>query len=284
VIPDIIPETKEYDETPVKFEIPEKEKKIYSKLNNTSDLKYKVINLGNSQEIELVNFGDGYWIGTCEISNGQFRCFDEDHSSRYFGKRHHADTKGDGKGMSLNDDDQPAIRVSWNRAMKFCKWLSEKTELEVTLPTEEQWETACLAGNDGEFYYDGEDFSEYENMADKTFATYGYRGKSIHGHFEVALDVDLVVSEGVDLADKRFYDGGCVTMPVGSYKPNKYGLYDMHGNAAEWTLTDFDNGEKMVKGGSYLDRPERCSVNTAHGYPVWQNVFNAGFRIVINSN
>ena len=284
VIPDIIPETKEYDETPVKFEIPEKEKKIYSKLNNTSDLKYKVINLGNSQEIELVNFGDGYWIGTCEISNGQFRCFDEDHSSRYFGKRHHADTKGDGKGMSLNDDDQPAIRVSWNRAMKFCKWLSEKTELEVTLPTEEQWETACLAGNDGEFYYDGEDFSEYENMADKTFATYGYRGKSIHGHFEVALDVDLVVSEGVDLADKRFYDGGCVTMPVGSYKPNKYGLYDMHGNAAEWTLTDFGNGEKMVKGGSYLDRPERCSVNTAHGYPVWQNVFNAGFRIVINSN
>jgi formylglycine-generating enzyme required for sulfatase activity len=165
--------------------------------------------------------------------------------------------------------------------MEFCHWLSEKTDTKVSLPTKQQWELACLAGNDGHFYFNGEDFSAYENMADHTFATYGYKGKSIHGHFEVALDVDLVVSEGVDLANRRFDDGACVTSPVGSYKPNGFGLYDMHGNAAEWTLTDFKEGGKTVKGGSYLDRPERCSVNVSHGYPEWQNVYNTGFRIVV---
>lgn len=280
VNPDLVQQANDYDETPVKFEVPEKKKEVTIKNTKKPTLTYKTIDLGNDQEIELVNFGEDYWMGTCEISNAQFSCFDNEHTSRYFSKRHAAE-RGDGKGMSLDDHDQPVMRVSWNRAMDFCKWLSEKTGMKVTLPTEDQWEVACLAGSEGPFYYEGEDFAEYENMADKTFATYGYKGKSIHGYFEVALDVDLVVSEGVYLANKQFYDGGCVTMPIGSYKPNKYGLYDMHGNAAEWTLSDFNPGEKTVKGGSYLDRPERCRVEVAHGYPAWQNVYNTGFRIVV---
>lgn len=246
----------------------------------TPELKYKTIDLGNGEEIKLVNFGEDYWMGTCEISNAQYRIFDAGHFSRYFGKRHKEDSKGDGKGMSLDNDNQPAVRVSWNRAVAFCNWLSEKTGLEVSLPTKEQWEYACLAGNNGEFHYKGNDFSGYENLADSTFATYGYIGKSIHGHFEVALDVDLIMSEGVDLANKQFNDGACVTAPIGTYKPNKFGLHDMHGNAAEWTSSDFGNREKTVKGGSYLDRTERCSVNVSHGYPAWQNVYNVGFRII----
>lgn len=281
VNPDIIHETNKYDETPVRFEVRDKKSTERKKSKAIPELKYKTLYLGNDEKIELVNFGEEYWMGTCEISNAEFKIFDVKHNSRYFGKRHSEDSKGDGKGMSLDEDDQPVLRVSWNRAMEYCNWLSEKTGMKVSLPTLEQWEYGCLAGSSGNFHYQGSDFSEFENMADSTFATYGYKGKSVHGHFEVALDVDLVIAEGVDLANREFNDGECVSAPIGSYKPNKFGLYDMHGNVAEWTMSDSGNGEKTVKGGSFLDRPERCSVTVSHSYPAWQNAYNVGFRIVV---
>jgi formylglycine-generating enzyme required for sulfatase activity len=168
----------------------------------------KTIDLGGGQSIELVRFGQPYWMGTCEISNAQFQQFDPHHFSRYYVKRH--ESRGDDRGMMLDQPDQPALRVSWNRAMAFCQWLSEKTGLNVSLPTEQQWETACRAGSGRAFHYGGEDFSQWENMA------------------------------------------------------------------------DFGSGEKTVKGGSFLDPPSRCSADARLGYPPWQNVHNAGFRIVVN--
>jgi formylglycine-generating enzyme required for sulfatase activity len=166
--------------------------------------------------------------------------------------------------------------------MAFCQWLSEKAGLNVSLPTEQQWETACRAGSGRAFHYPGEDYSQWENMADKAFATVGYKGISIFDHFEVEGHVCLIVAEGVDFADRRFDDEAVVTMPVGSYRPNAFGLHDMHGNVAEWTLTDFGSGEKTVKGGSFLDPPSRCRADARLGYPPWQNVHNTGFRIVVN--
>lgn len=281
--PDIIPASEPYDETPVMFSIPKDQKPSFGNGDpKLRELTYRTLDLGQGETIQLVNFGQQYWMGTCEISNRQFRLFDQQHSSRYYTKRH--DKSGDTKGIPLDRETQPAIRVSWDRAMAYCRWLSQKTGLKVHLPTEDQWEYACLAGSSGPFHFSGEDFSQWGNMADKTFATYGFKGLSINGHFQVAGDCDLISAEGVDLADRQFDDGGCVTMPVGSYKPNAFGLYDMHGNAAEWTQTEFNTGEKTVKGGSFLDRPERCTADQGHGYPPWQNVYNTGFRIVVETN
>jgi formylglycine-generating enzyme required for sulfatase activity len=278
--PDVIPETPQYDDSPIYFDAA----KAISKANRGAsgrppELEHKSIDLGGGESIQVVRFGEPYWMASCEISNGQFRRFDPAHSSRYYGKRH--EERGDDQGLPLNGDNQPAIRVSSDRAMAFCDWLSEKTGLKVTLPTEQQWEYACRGGSSGRFHYTGESFGDWENLADKTFATFGYTGKSLNGHFVVGGDVDYIMAEGVDLADRRFDDGGCVTMPVGSYKANAFGLHDMHGNAAEWTLSDFDETRKVVKGGSFLDRPERAGVDVRHGYAPWFNVHNVGFRVVV---
>ena len=53
----------------------------------------------------------------------------------------------------------------------------------------------------------------------------------------------------------------------------------MHGNAAEWTLTDDADG-KVVRGGSFHDRPERATSAARLSYPSWRKVFNVGFRVI----
>ena len=81
---------------------------------------------------------------------------------------------------------------------------------------------------------------------------------------------------------------------MGTYLANPWGLYDVHGNAAEWTLSDYSaypggreingSGRKVVRGGSWSDRPYRCRSAFRWGYPSWQPVYNVGFRVVAEIN
>ena len=176
--------------------------------------------------------------------------------------------------------------------MAYCRWLSQRTGLEFTLPTEAQWEWACRAGSAGPFYYGSldQDFSLWANLADASFAMGNNRiDKQETG------GVEHLVLEGAALSERRFNDQSRVTAPVGSFQPNAWGLFDMHGNAAEWTLSEYraypyrdDDGRndskaagrKVVRGGSFFDRPARSQASYRLAYPCWQRVFNVGFRVV----
>jgi len=230
-----------------------------------------------------------FWMGACEVTNEQLRRFDPGHDSRYYQKRH---GRPDDDGLTLDGPKQPAVRVSWQRAMDFCRWLSERTGRRCTLPTEAQWEYACRAGSETPLSYGGldDDFSPLANAADRFFTV-----QTILGGQQVTGGLVHMVLEGADLADARFADRATVTAEVGSYRPNPWGLHDMHGNAAEWTRTVYrpypyreDDGRNdpnsgartVVRGGSFFDPPARCRSAFRLDYPAWQRVFNVGFRVV----
>jgi len=253
------------------------------KLQAASPVRERIVDLGGGVTMKLVwippgeSVQRGYWMGACEVSNEQFRRFDAAHDSRYYAKRH---ARNDDEGLTLNEPRQPAVRVAWTHTMDFCRWLSERTGLKVTLPTEAQWEYACRAGTTTPFNYGtlDTDFSAWANVGDASFA-----GKtSVAGIFQMTGGLDHLIVEGAALADARFDDRAIVTAPIGSYKPNAWGLHDMHGNAAEWTLTD-DGPNKVVRGGSFFDAPKHCTSTSRVSYPSWQRVFNVGFRVVCES-
>ncbi|WP_339650638.1 formylglycine-generating enzyme family protein [uncultured Salegentibacter sp.] len=141
-------------------------------------------------------------------------------------------------GMGTGDG-MPVVNITYLAAQKFCKWLSAKTGYFYRLPTEAEWEYAARAGNQSAYHFgdNPDDLDEY---------AWFYENSDGHYH------------------------------AVGSKKPNQWGLYDMHGNVAEWTLDAYSadtykNREDLipnpfavpeneyphsVRGGSYYDDAE----------------------------
>ena len=224
-----------------------------------------------------VRLEKGFWMARCEVSNAEFRQFLPSHDSRTEDRHGYQFGR---LGYDENQPDQPAIRVSWEEATAFCQWLSEKTGFRVKLPTEAQWEWACRAGSATPFWFGGADadFSPFANLGDKKLSEFAA---------DTALDNYAAARPMANPnryddwipRDDRFNDGGLVTEPVGRYQPNPWGLHDMHGNAAEWTQTA-EGERKIVRGGSWYDRLERCTASFRLSYPPWQKVFNVGFRVV----
>jgi len=288
--PEVVPDRPPFDETPVKPLLPSTVAPLQtaSLSGPTGSLAERIVALGEGVTLRLVSVpaGEGvapFWMGACEVTNRQFRLFDPGHDGRYYQKRH---ARSDDKGLPLDGSQQPVVRVSWDRAMAYCRWLSARTGMKFMLPTEVQWEYACRAGTATPLFYGGpdDDFSPWANMGDRAFAGLATEQQRVAWEKgkapQVTGGLEHMAMEGAALAQTRFNDGAVVTADVGRYRPNAWGLWDMHGNAAEWTRTAHVAGHRVVKGGSFFDPPRYCRSALRVAYPVWQRVFNVGFRVV----
>ncbi len=236
----------------------------------------------DERSLARVEIKHPFWIGRFEVTNRQFAQFDPTHDSRLehgdFLQFSHLE-----RGYPVNEPDQPVVRVSWNRAMAFCRWLSAATGRNFTLPTESQWEYACRAGTDTPLWYGGlnDDCSPFANLSDATNRSVDTFGWSLPSGAIPPWRV----------ADKRFNDAFRVSAPVGSFRPNPWGLFDTHGNAAEWTRSAYEEtgqspplDRKVVRGGSWYDRPIRARSAMRLAYAPDQSVYDVGFRVICDTN
>jgi formylglycine-generating enzyme required for sulfatase activity len=154
----------------------------------------------------------------------------------------------------------PVIHVSWNDAKAFADWIGCR------LPTEAEWEYACRAGSTTPF-------NTGENL---TTSQANYHGDYPYDNYP-----------------KGEYRGKA--LPVGSFSPNAWGLYDMHGNVWEWCLDWYGdypkfsetnpNGPKMgefrvSRGGSWTADAQFCRSAFRNNTSPEARVMNRGFRLV----
>ena len=216
---------------------PQPKKKRAASLNNSIRMQFKLIPAGsfamgspNSEPDRLndetqhpVQISRSFYMGKHTVTIGQFKQFIAATGHRTTAERNGygweivlpgdgvADRKGQGQswkfpGIQVTDQ-HPVTQVSWNDAIAFTNWLSQKEGKRYRLPTEAEWEYSARAGTKTPFIT-GRDFS------------------TLLGKANLPKDV------GQD----RFY----FSSPVGSFSPNRFGLYDVHGNVWEWCLDSYD--------------------------------------------
>ncbi len=238
---------------------------------------------GKAVDHRKINIEKGFWMGKLEVSNAQYHAFYPEHDSRFIGQQWKDHTT---PGYPANEPDQPVIRVSWQDAKNFCDSLSQHTGLLVKLPTEAQWEWACRAGSNTDMWYGNatDDYSEYENLADYTIKDLAVWGLEP----TVPIPDDSWLRENWDFVprDRFANDKNLISVRSGQYTPNPWGLYDMHGNVAEWTDSTCEDhpryaGDKVVCGGSWRDRAAKSTAFYRRYYKPWQAAFNVGFRVII---
>ena len=235
-----------------------------------------------------VKIDKAFWMGELEVTNQQYNTIFPQHDSRYVDQQWKDHVV---PGYPANKPEQPVIRVSYNDAMEYCKILSQKTGLNITLPTEAQWEWACRGGSDEDFWFGNlnADFGKKDNLTDVTtnkFAVSGVDPQPMSPESPwYKYYTFLPKAANVD-------DGSLVQVGGKKYEANPFGLYCMHGNVAEWTRSDYvpypykENPKKVseykvVRGGSYIERPKYSTAYSRKGFYPYQCVFNVGFRVII---
>ncbi len=230
-----------------------------------------------------------FYLAAYQVTVGQFRTFVEDSAYKTDAEKDGKGGRGygtDGKFAQKPEytwrnpgfeqtDEHPVVNVSWNDAVAFCQWLSRKEGKTYRLPTEAEWEYACRAGTETR-YYNGDDperLVEVGNVADGTAK-------------EKFPDWTTISAK----------DGYVFTAPVGQFKSNTWGLYDMHGNVWEWCAdwygADYyeksptndppgpsSGASRVLRGGSWDVRPFNARSAYRYGDAPDNRISNYGFRV-----
>ena len=233
-----------------------------------------------------------FYMGAHEVSFGQFRQFVSATGIRILSTGHGFDSELRIFSFPKNSpyswrntgftqtDQSPVVNVMWHHAVAYCRWLSDKDGKFFRLPTELEWEYACRAETKTAYSWGNSPrkLSGRENVADRSFK--------------------MVTSdrywENCEVWNDRF----AFTAPVGSFKPNAFGLFDMHGNVSEWCediwvqdrylrppeFRPLTGKYRTVRGGSFYHSAERArSAVRRSKHPNSAGTFT-GFRVVREIN
>jgi formylglycine-generating enzyme required for sulfatase activity len=241
---------------------------------------------------QVIRFPRPFALGRVEVTRRQFAAFVSD--TEYESKTN-CRTWNDSLGRYADDrtrswqnpgrpaeprDDHPVTCVSWNDAHAYVQWLARKTGKPYRLPSEAEWEYAARGGATGTRPW-GEspvDGCAYANTYDRTT-----RERYLFGW-----------------AYADCADGYADVAPVGSLKPNAFGLYDMIGNVAEWVddcATDSYVGRprdgrawvwiggcqrRVQRGGSWLSPPSRARSAFRDDGALEDRADYLGFRVALD--
>jgi formylglycine-generating enzyme required for sulfatase activity/serine/threonine protein kinase len=181
--------------------------------------------LPNEDNRTVVRFSAGYWIGRFEVKQALWTRIMGSNSSEFVG------------------DDHPVESISWEEATAFCQRLTEFERSAgrlpdgyvYRLPTEAEWEYAARAGSLTPFSFGAEGTPEMANFA------------GLYSPDEKA---------------QRSYEDHYGTLPTGSFEPNAWGLFDVHGNVAEWTCERYWD---RLPGGAVVDP---VNLDKGRGYSI----------------
>lgn len=211
----------------------------------------------NEQPVHEVTISSTFWMGRYEVTQFEYESLMGENPSIYVGA------------------DRPVDKLSWFSAMEYCEALSVQQGAlgnlpegyEYRLPTEAEWEYACRAGTAGDFGV---------------------------GDGDVLLCSDARIASSV--GGGGWCDNPSGSADVGSFEPNAWGLYDMHGNVWEWCLDSFafygpgpvedpfvsGGAQRHFRGGSWLHNSTWArSAYRSNALPAGNTYSDAGFRVVL---
>jgi formylglycine-generating enzyme required for sulfatase activity len=234
------------------------------KMGSPKEEKERFDDEGPQREVQITR---PFYLGAFEVTQAQYEKV-TGRAPSYFSE----DGNGKDRVKKLDTSKFPVEQVSWEEAVEFCKELSRRAEEKKAgrvyrLPTEAEWEYACRAGTSTPFHF-GRSLSS---------AQANFQGDQPYGEAKKARPLDRPAV-------------------VGSYKPNAWGLYDMHGNVLEWCADRYDEDyydkgentdptgpagglDRVLRGGSWNDPGRNCRSAYRFRANPRRVYINIGFRV-----